>query len=96
MLRKLYKRKVEAGNKLVHGGKEHNPSWLIGRLIQNKELKSKSSSTSCATSVPDQCMSDLITKIRAQLQQEMDEKLDQKVREMMKKMAGQNPDLSLS
>lgn len=88
---------VEAANKLVHGGKEHHPSWLIGRLVRNKESKSKSSSTSCdASSVPDNYVLDLTAKIRAQLQQEMDEKLDQKLREMMQKLSDQNPDLKVN
>ncbi|KAL6565419.1 hypothetical protein OROHE_004474 [Orobanche hederae] len=33
---------VEAANKLVHGGKEQNPSYLIGRVIRKKKPKSKS------------------------------------------------------
>ncbi|KAK1394557.1 hypothetical protein POM88_013613 [Heracleum sosnowskyi] len=89
---------AEATNKLVHGGKEHGPSYLIRRLIQKKEPKSKSKSSAspCTSSVPDQLVSDLTTKIRAQLQNEMDEKLEQKVREMMKMLADKNPDLKLN
>ncbi|KAL6535019.1 hypothetical protein OROMI_026393 [Orobanche minor] len=86
---------VEAANKLVHGGKEHSPSYLIGRLIRKKEPNSKSSTSSGTSSVqppaPDQLVSDLTNKIRAELQQEM----DQKFQLMMKMFAENNPGLKL-
>ncbi|KAL6574731.1 hypothetical protein OROMI_012016 [Orobanche minor] len=89
---------VEAADKLVHGDKKHRPSYLIGRLVQEKKPKSKSLAPSASSSVQadDQYVSDLTAKIRAQLQQEMDEKLDKKVREMMKMLADKNPDLRLN
>ncbi|KAL6572319.1 hypothetical protein OROMI_013277 [Orobanche minor] len=89
---------VEAADKLVHGDKKHRPSYLIGRLVQEKKPKSKSLAPSASSSVQadDQYVSDLTAKIRAQLQQEMDEKLDKKVLEMMKMLADKNPDLRLN
>lgn len=85
---------------MVLGGKEHSPSYLIGRLVRKKEPKSRPSRASSGTSsvqppAPDQLVADLTDKIRAQLQQEMDQKLDQKVQQMMKMLVANNPGLKL-
>ncbi|KAL8124445.1 hypothetical protein AgCh_012187 [Apium graveolens] len=48
---------IDAANEIVRGGKEHNRSYLVGRLIQKKEPKGNS--TSRASSISDQYLSSL-------------------------------------
>nr|XP_017239854.1 PREDICTED: uncharacterized protein LOC108212644 [Daucus carota subsp. sativus] len=84
----------EAANKLVYGEKEHSPSYLIGRLIQKKEPKSKASAAPAQP--PDEYVNQLTAKIKAQLQQEMEEKFDKKLQDMMKLLAEKNPSLNIN
>ena len=84
----------EAANKLVYGEKEHSPSYLIGRLIQKKEPKSKASAAPAQP--PDEYVNQLTAKIKAQLQQEMEEIFDQKLQDIMKLLAEKNPSLNIN
>ncbi|KAL6509887.1 hypothetical protein OROGR_022375 [Orobanche gracilis] len=49
---------IEAANKVVRGEKEHNPSWLVGRLIRKKQSKEKSA-TSTTSGASNQYIADL-------------------------------------
>lgn len=85
---------VEAANKLAYGGKEHGPSFLVGRVVKKKEGKGKASSSSVVQK--DQYEELLTAKIRAQLETEMEEKFDRKLQDAMRKLAEKNPELKIN
>lgn len=94
----LEERGVEEANKIVHGGKKHSSSYLIGRLSKKRCSKEKTGPSPVCNS-SDQFLVDLTAKIREQLSRETEEKVDRKVRDnvklMMSKIAEKNPELKV-
>lgn len=84
----------ESVEQIVNGDKVHGPSWLVGRYAAAKKMKNDGEGSSLSK------VEELTAVIRSQLEEEMEQKMNQKMKEnmmnFMKKLAEDNPNLTIN